>query len=88
VLPYVDRFPTSPAQQLVNAAVTVLGPFDLRNPVLGIGSRNGPVVRTTVPEAAVHEYGQFHARKEYVDCDIDACRTRYDPKPQSFAVKN
>jgi hypothetical protein len=66
VLPDSHHHPAVALESGGLLAVADLVDLDLGSPVRGVGPRAGPVLPTTVPEAAVDEYGDAGASEDDV----------------------
>ena len=66
MFPDTNHFPAAFAQRGIDAAVPGLVAGDLGQPEGGAGLGAGPVLRTTVPETAVHKHRQFEFQKNEV----------------------
>jgi hypothetical protein len=66
VLPYVQRFPSHLSQELVVAAVARLGGLQFGGPPGVVRFGLNTMVRTGVPEAAIHEHGHSEPYKGQV----------------------
>src|SRR5688572_5751010 len=66
VLPHADDLPASASQHVVNLAIPISVPAQLRHPVVTVGLRDHLVLRAVVPEAAVDEDGDSGAGEDDV----------------------
>ena len=66
MLPYPDYLPPNPSEISCNAPIAPLVLFQFIHPEMTVGIRNGGVLRTSMPEAPVHENCNTNGRKRKV----------------------
>jgi hypothetical protein len=71
VLPDSKNRPSLCCQKVIGLAITGSVLLHLRGPVLGIRLRDRVVLRTSVPETAVHEHGQTCTSEDQVGRALD-----------------
>lgn len=76
MLPCPHDRPACLDEQSIYQSVASSIPLDLLSPVLGIGSRRLVMLRASVPEATIHEHGDFRAGKDDVSSVAHSCERR------------
>jgi hypothetical protein len=66
VLPHADYVPASRSERGIVPAIPLDVSIQLDRPVRRVSARIGPVIRTSVPEAAVDEHRDSSCRKDHV----------------------
>lgn len=88
MLPDPDNRPAGFNQPRVRVRITPLVRLDLGAPVIRIGLRVDPVLRTAVPEAAVDEHGNPSPREDHVRASTEGrLRREINAEPQSARVQ-